>query len=48
VARIPEATPRYSAGTLDVIEEEFGELYIPIIHSRQAMFAGAADPGECH
>ena len=30
VARIPEATPRYSAGTLDMIEEEFGELYIPI------------------
>ena len=30
VDRIPEATPRYSAGTLDMIEEELGELYIPI------------------
>jgi hypothetical protein len=30
VARIPEATPRYSAGTLDMTEEEFGELYIPM------------------
>ena len=30
VARIPEATPRYTAGTLDMMEEEFGELYIPI------------------
>ena len=27
---IPEATPRYSAGTLDMIDEEFGELYIPM------------------
>src|ERR1700689_653833 len=30
VARIPEATPRYSAGTLDMTEEEWGELYLPI------------------
>ena len=30
MARIPEATPQYSAGTLDMIEEEFGELYIPM------------------
>src|ERR1700689_322557 len=29
VDRIPEATPRYSAGTLDMIEDELGELYIP-------------------
>src|SRR5689334_11301602 len=30
VDRIPEATPRYSAGTLDMTDEEFGELYIPM------------------
>ncbi len=30
VARIPEATPRSLAGTLPMIEEEFGEANIPL------------------
>src|ERR1700684_2317815 len=29
VDRIPEATPRDCAGTLDMTEAEFGELYMP-------------------
>jgi hypothetical protein len=30
VARIPEATPRSLAGTLPMIEEEFGDANIPL------------------
>ena len=30
VARIPDATPRSDAGTLPMIEEEFGEANIPV------------------
>src|ERR1700723_1336646 len=37
VARIPEATPRHSAGTLDMTEEELGDLYIPMPTPFRAM-----------
>src|ERR1700734_2536401 len=46
VDRIPEATPRYSAGTLDMIEEEFGELYIPMPTPFRAISRANAGDGK--
>src|ERR1700722_10645236 len=46
VARIPEATPRYSAGTLDMTEDELGELYIPMPTPFRAMSRANATYGK--
>ena len=46
VDRIPEATPRSSAGTLDMTEDEFGELYIPMPTPFRAITTAKAQYGK--